>query len=55
VGGPAAARVVAVAASRARCLACIVASPRLRESRARTIEQMSLINVLRRFAETGAD
>ena len=40
-----------VAVSRARCLACIVASPRLLESRARTIEQMRLINALCRFAE----
>jgi superfamily I DNA and/or RNA helicase len=40
-----------VAVSRARWLACIVASPRLRESRARTIEQMRLINALCRFAE----
>jgi hypothetical protein len=32
-----------VAVSRAMCLACIVASPRLHESRARTIEQMRLI------------
>jgi len=40
-----------VAVSRAMCLACIVASPRLLESRARTIEQMRLINPLCRFAE----
>jgi uncharacterized protein len=40
-----------VAVSRAMCLACIVASPRLLESRARTIEQMRLINALYRFAE----
>ena len=33
-----------VAVSRPMCLACIVASPRLLESRARTIEQMRLIN-----------
>jgi hypothetical protein len=33
------------------CLACIVASPRLLESRARTIEQMRLINARCRFAE----
>jgi len=38
-----------VAVSRAMCLACIVASPRLLESRARTIEQMRLINALCRF------
>jgi predicted RecB family nuclease len=40
-----------VAVSRAMCLACIVASPRLLESRASTIEQMRLINALCRFAE----
>ncbi len=40
-----------VAVSRARCLACIVASPRLLESRARTVEQMRLINALCRFVE----
>jgi len=40
-----------VAVSRAMCLACVVASPRLLESRARTIEQMRLINALCRFAE----
>jgi hypothetical protein len=40
-----------VAVSQAMCLACIVASPRLLESRARTIEQMRLINALCRFVE----
>ena len=40
-----------VAVSRAMCLAGIVASPRLLESRARTIEQMRLINALCRFVE----
>jgi len=35
-----------VAVSRAMGLACIVASPRLLESRARTIEQMRLVNAL---------
>ena len=40
-----------VAVSRAQCLALIVASPRLLESRARTIEQMRLINALCRFVE----
>jgi AAA domain len=44
-----------VAVSRAMCLACIVASPRLLESRARTIEQMRLINALCRFAEMAAE
>ena len=33
------------------CLAFVVASPRLLESRARTIEQMRLINALCRFAD----
>jgi hypothetical protein len=37
------------------CLACIVASPRLLESRARTIEQMRLINALCRFAEMAGE
>ena len=40
-----------VAVSRARCLAHVVASPRLLESRARSIEQMRLVNALCRFAE----
>jgi len=40
-----------VAVSRAMCLAFIVASPRLLESRARTIEQMRLINALCKFVE----
>jgi uncharacterized protein len=40
-----------VAVSRAMCLAIIVASPRLLESHARTIEQMRLINALCRFVE----
>jgi uncharacterized protein len=40
-----------VAVSRAKCLACVVASPRLLESRARTVEQMRLINALCRFVE----
>jgi hypothetical protein len=33
------------------CLAFVVASPRLLESRGRTIEQMRLINALCRFVE----
>jgi uncharacterized protein len=37
--------------SRAMCLAFVVASPRLLESRARTIERMRLINALCRFVE----
>jgi len=44
-----------VAVSRAMCLACIVASRRLPESRARTIEQMRLINALCRFAEMAGE
>ena len=40
-----------VAISRAMCLAFVVASPRLLESHARTIEQMRLINALCRFVE----
>ena len=40
-----------VAISRAMCLAFVVASPRLLESRARTIDQMRLINALCRFVE----
>ncbi len=40
-----------VAISRAMCLACVVASPRLLESRSRTIEQMRLVNALCRFVE----
>ena len=40
-----------VAISRAMCLAYVVASPRLLESRARTIEQMRLMNALCRFVE----
>ena len=40
-----------VAVSRAMCLAHVVASPRLLECRARTIEQMRLINALCRFVD----
>jgi uncharacterized protein len=40
-----------VAVSRAMCLAFVVANPLLLESRARTIEQMRLINALCRFAD----
>jgi uncharacterized protein len=40
-----------VAVSRAMCLAYVVASPRLLESRARTIEHMRLINALCRFVD----
>jgi hypothetical protein len=44
-----------VAVSRAMCQACIVASPRLLESRARTIEQMRLIKALYRVAEMAGE
>ena len=44
-----------VAVSRAMCLTYIVANPRLLESRARTIEQMRLINALCRFAEMAGE
>jgi uncharacterized protein len=40
-----------VAVSRARCLAFLVASPRLLEAQCRTIEQMRLVNALCRFVE----
>jgi len=40
-----------VAISRAMCLACVVGSPQLLESNARTIELMRLINALCRFVE----
>ena len=40
-----------VAISRARCLAYLVASPRLLEVNARTIPQMRLANALCRFVE----
>src|SRR2546426_10857 len=40
-----------VAVSRAKCLAYVVANPRLLESRVRTIDQMRLVNALCRFME----
>jgi hypothetical protein len=40
-----------VAVSRARCLAYVVASPRLLDTECRTVEQMKLVNGLCRFAE----
>jgi superfamily I DNA and/or RNA helicase len=40
-----------VAVSRARCLAFVVASPRLLDTECRTVEQMKLVNVLCRFVE----
>ena len=43
-----------VAVSRARCLAYVVASPRLLEVACRTIEQMRMANALCLFAERAA-
>jgi predicted RecB family nuclease len=40
-----------VAVSRARCLAYVVASPRLLDTECRTVEQMKLVNALCRLAE----
>jgi predicted RecB family nuclease len=40
-----------VAISRARCLAILVASPKLLDIRCRTVEQMLLVNALCRFVE----
>jgi uncharacterized protein len=40
-----------VAVSRARCLAYVVASPRLLEADCKTVEQMKLLNALCRFVE----
>jgi predicted RecB family nuclease len=40
-----------VAVSRAKCLAYVVASPRLLETHCRTVEQMRLVNALCRFVE----
>ena len=40
-----------VAISRARCLAVLVASPRLLEIRCRTVEQMRLVSALCRLVE----
>ena len=40
-----------VAISRARCIACVVASPALLDTECRTIEQMRLVNALCRVAE----
>jgi predicted RecB family nuclease len=43
-----------VAVSRARCLAYVVASPRLLDTECRTVEQMKLVNALCRLAEVAA-
>ena len=40
-----------VAISRARCIACVVASPALLDTECRTIEQMRLVNALCRVSE----
>jgi hypothetical protein len=40
-----------MAVSRARCLAYVVASPRLLEVNCKTVDQMRLVNALCRFAE----
>jgi hypothetical protein len=40
-----------VAVSRAKCLAYVVASPRLLEASCRTVEEMRLVNALCRFVE----
>ena len=44
-----------VAISRAKCLAVLVASPRLLEVACRTVEQMRLVNGLCRFVELAGD
>jgi uncharacterized protein len=43
-----------VATSRARCVAVVIATPRLLQVRARTPEQMRLANALCMFAEHAA-
>ena len=44
-----------VAISRAKCLAYLVASPRLLDANCRTVEQMRLANALCRFVERASD
>ena len=44
-----------VAVSRAKCLAVLVASPKLLTIRCRTVEQMRLVNALCRLVETAPD
>jgi uncharacterized protein len=44
-----------VAVSRARCLAYIVASPRLLDTECRTVEQIKLVNALCRFVEVAEE
>ena len=44
-----------VAVSRARCLAYVVASPRLLDADCKTVEQMKLVNALCRFVEVAEE
>ena len=44
-----------VAISRAKCLAVLVASPRLLEVNCRTVEQMRLADALRRLVEVAGE
>jgi hypothetical protein len=41
--------------ARARCLAYVVASPRLLDTECRTVEQMKLVNALCRFVEVAGN
>jgi uncharacterized protein len=41
-----------VAVSRAKCLSVVVCSPRLFDTRCRTVEQMRLVNALCKFSES---
>jgi uncharacterized protein len=43
-----------VAISRARAMAVVVCSPRLLETRCRTVDQMRLVNGVCRFAEAAS-
>jgi uncharacterized protein len=43
-----------VAISRAKCLSVVVCSPRLLETRCRTVDQMQLVNELCRYSESAA-
>jgi uncharacterized protein len=44
-----------VAVSRARCLAYVVANPRLLETECKTVDQMRLVNALCRFVEVAEE
>jgi uncharacterized protein len=44
-----------VAVSRAKCLSVVVCSPRLLETRCRTVEQMRLVSAVAGFAETASE